>query len=120
MRHEARAEEAAAEAILAQRERMASEAARVSPPRYITKEIGERPSDPAKAAEWDKAVRGIEGYRLRNGMVDRDSALGTEPKHHESHYERRDARESIERAQRALGRHHEHAAKRSAGMDIGL
>jgi conjugative relaxase-like TrwC/TraI family protein len=120
VRHEARAEEAAAEAILAKRERMAFEAARVSPPRYITREIGERPSDPAKAAEWDKAVRGVEGYRLRNGVVDRDSALGPEPKHHESHYERRDARESIQQVQRQRSLHHKHRAEHSAGMDIGL
>lgn len=119
VRHEARAESAVIESILAERERLAVAAARLSPPDYITKEIGERPSDPTKAAEWDKAVRGIEGYRLKNGVVDRDSALGPEPKHG-SHYERRDARESIDRTQRALGRHHEHAVKRSAGMDIGL
>lgn len=119
VRHQARAEAAVIESLLADRERLAATAARLSPPDYITRELGERPSDPAKAAEWDKAVRGIEGYRLKNGVVDRDSALGPEPKHG-SGYERRDAQESIERAQRALGRYQEHAAERSVGMDIGL
>jgi conjugative relaxase-like TrwC/TraI family protein len=114
--YDARAESAVIEAMLAERERLAVAAARLSPPDYITKEIGERPSDPTKAAEWDKAVGGIEGYRLKEGVVDRDSALGPEPKHG-SGSERRDARESIERA---LGRHQEHAAERGAGMEIGL
>ncbi|MGN6815060.1 MAG: MobF family relaxase [Solirubrobacterales bacterium] len=119
VRHEARAESAVIEAMLAERERLAVTAARLSPPDYITRELGKRPSDPTKAAEWDKAVRGIEGYRLREGVVDRDNALGPEPKHG-SGYERRDARESIERAQRKLALHHKHAAERSAGMDMGL
>jgi hypothetical protein len=119
VRHEARAESAVIEAMLAERERLAVAAARLSPPDYITNEIGERPSDPTKAAEWDKAVRGIESYRLKNGVVDRNSALGPEPKHG-SGYERRGARESIERVQRSLGRHQEHAIEHSAGMEIGL
>jgi hypothetical protein len=29
--------------------------------------LGERPSDPTKAAAWDRTVRGSEGYRVRNG-----------------------------------------------------
>ena len=60
----------------AKRERVAATAARISPPDYIKRELGERPSDPTKARAWDKAVRGIEGYRVRNGVRDRDSALG--------------------------------------------
>jgi hypothetical protein len=39
-----------------------------------------RPGDLRKAATWDQAVRGIEGYRVRNGVVGRDSALGPKPK----------------------------------------
>ncbi|MGN6259029.1 MAG: hypothetical protein ACTHN3_14990 [Solirubrobacterales bacterium] len=119
VRHEARAESAVIKSMLAERERLAVAAARLSPPAYITRELGERPSDPTKAAEWDKAVRGIEGYRLKNGVVDRDNALGPQPKHDRG-YERRDATESIERAQRRLSLHRKHAAERSAGMDIGL
>ena len=74
--HEARAKEAVIESVLADRERLAATAARLSPPAYIKHELGERPSDPTKAREWDKAVRGVEGYRLRNGIRDKDKALG--------------------------------------------
>jgi conjugative relaxase-like TrwC/TraI family protein len=118
VRHEARAESAVIESVLAERERLAVAAARLSPADYITREIGERPSDPDKAREWDGAVRDIEGYRLRNGVVDRDSALGPEPKH--GHYERSSAQESLERAQRNLGLRQEQAVERSAGMDLSI
>jgi hypothetical protein len=75
-RRAAFAELAAVEAVLSERCRVAVAAARVSPPDYVLKELGERPSDPAKREAWDSAVRGIEGYRQRHGIVDRDSALG--------------------------------------------
>ena len=117
--HEARAERAVIEAILAERERAAVVAARLSPADYITREIDERPSDPEKAREWDKAVRGIEGYRLREGVVDRDSALGPEPGDGRG-FERSAARESIERAQRALGLRRERAVERDAGLDLSI
>jgi hypothetical protein len=67
VRHEARAEAAVADHVLAERERVVATATRLSPPDYIKRELGERPSDPTKAAAWDRAVRGIEGYRVRNG-----------------------------------------------------
>ncbi|MGN6557567.1 MAG: MobF family relaxase [Solirubrobacterales bacterium] len=124
VRHEARAEAAVIESVLADRERLAAAAARVSPPDYIKRELGERPSDPAKAAEWDKAVRGIEGYRLRNGVVDRDSAFGAKPKNPSRISEREQVKRQIERAQRALqlrqrlarARQHSHDLGRSAGL----
>jgi hypothetical protein len=78
--HDARAKAAVAEHVLSERERAAATAARLSPPAYIKSELGERPSHPAKAAAWDRAVRGIESYRTRNGVVDRHHALGPEPK----------------------------------------
>jgi len=74
--HEARAKMAVAEHVLAERERAAATAARLSPPDYIKRELGERPSDPTKARAWDMAVRGVEGYRVRNGVGDRDTRLG--------------------------------------------
>lgn len=77
--HGVRAEVAVIDHLLSERERSAFAAARVRPPDYITKELGERPSDLRKREAWDKAVRGVEGYRLRNGVVDRDSALGPKP-----------------------------------------
>lgn len=100
--HEARARSAVAEHLLAEHERAAAIAARLSPPDYITSEIGERPSDPAKGREWDKAVGGIEGYRTRNGVGDNDSALGAKPQEHSKAREHEQAQRQIERAQRQL------------------
>jgi hypothetical protein len=119
--HEARAKMAVAEHVLAERERLAATAARISPPDYIKAELGERPRDAAKAREWDKAVRGIEGYRTRNGVRDRRNALGRKPKDHAAEAKQRRARERLQLAQRQLGlkRQLERAASQSLGRGIG-
>ncbi|MGN6816085.1 MAG: MobF family relaxase, partial [Solirubrobacterales bacterium] len=119
VRHEARAEAAVIESVLADRERLAAAAARVSPPDYIKRELGERPSDPGKAREWDKAVRGIEGYRERNGVVDRDSALGAKPKNPGRRSEGEQVKRQIERAQRALRLRQRLARARQHSHDMG-
>lgn len=117
VRHEARAKEAVIESVLADRERLAATAARTSPPSYIKSELGERPSDPTKAREWDKAVRGIEGYRLRNGIRDRDSALGGRPKEHRKALEHDRAQRRLQQSQRQL--HLKRARERQLGLGIG-
>ncbi len=117
--HEARAKVAVAEHVLAERERAAATAARLSPPGYIKSELGERSSDPTKAATWDKAVRGIEGYRVRNGVVDRDNALGPKPKDRAAEQQQRLAREQLQRAQHELGLKKQRSIERSMGLGIG-
>lgn len=121
--HEARAEAAVAEHVLNERVRAAATAARLSPPDYITAELGARPADPAKARNWDRAVGGIEGYRTRNGVVDRDSALGPKPKDHARRHDHQAARERIEMAQRQLrlqSRQQERAAEPKFDLGRGL
>ena len=121
--HQARAEAAVAEHVLTERVRAAATAARISPPDYITAELGERPSDPTKAREWDRAVGGIEGYRTRNGVVDRDSALGSKPPGHSRQHDHQEARERIEFAQRQLRlqhRQHERSAEHKFDLGRGL
>jgi hypothetical protein len=120
VRHEARAEAAVIESVLADRERLAAAAARVSPPDYIKRELGERPSDPGKASEWDKAVRGIEGYRLRNRVVDRDSALGAKPKEPAKAHEHDQTQRQIGQAQRRLQLQRSRARERAIGHEIGI
>jgi len=117
--HDARAKAAVAEHVLSERERAAATAARLSPPAYIRSELGERPSDPAKAAAWDRAVRGIESYRVRNGVVDRHNALGREPKDPTAQARQRQARERLQRTQRQLGLKKQRAAERSMRLGIG-
>ena len=117
--HEARAKSAVADHLLAERERAATTAARLSPPDYIKSELGERPRDPAKAREWDKAVRGIEGYRVRNNVVDRHKALGLKIKDHSKQQEQAEVRRQIERAQLRLNRSHQRAAEHSVHLGLG-
>jgi conjugative relaxase-like TrwC/TraI family protein len=119
--HEARAKLAAADHLLAERERAATTAARLSPPDYIKSELGERPGDPAKAREWDKAVQGIEGYRTRNGVVDRDSALGPKPQDHSQAHEHAQAERRLHQAQQRLQlqRSQQRTAEQSIQLGIG-
>jgi conjugative relaxase-like TrwC/TraI family protein len=117
--HEARAKMAVAEHVLTERERAAATAARISPPDYIKRELGERPSDPTKARAWDRAVRGIEGYRVRNGVRDRDNALGPKPKDRAAQAEQRRVRERLQRAQRELGLKKRRSAERTMRLGIG-
>ena len=114
----ARAELAVIDDLLASRERLALVAARISAPSYIKCELGERPTDPTKASEWDRAVRGIEGYRQRNGIGDRDSALGPKPKDGVVKREQAQVMRQIERAQRQLQQ--QQARQRSTELEIGL
>ncbi len=114
-----RAEAAVIEALLADRERLAVAAARLSPPAYIRAELGERPSDPTKRAAWDRGVREIEGYRQRNGVVDRDSALGPKPQNRAREREQRRSRERLERLRREIGRDRLRARERGADLGIG-
>jgi AAA domain len=100
--HDARAQRAVIESVLADRERLATAAARLSPPSYIKAELGERPSDPTKALTWDQTVRGIESYRLHNNVKDKGSALGAKPRQPAKAREHNHARQRIERAQRQL------------------
>jgi hypothetical protein len=97
--------------LLAKREWAAFAATRISPPDYIVKELRERPADPTKRRVWDRVVRGIEGYRQRNNVVDRGNAVGRRP---ESGIERggwesqrrkiREAQRQVERMQQLANR----------------
>jgi hypothetical protein len=117
----ARAERAVIDHLLSRQERAAATASRLNPPAYITKTLGERPRDPAKRAEWDKAVRGIEGYRLRYGVRDKGSALGEAPKDAAGRAARERTQRQIERAQRSLLRNgrQRHLGTRARSKGIG-
>jgi conjugative relaxase-like TrwC/TraI family protein len=119
--HEARAKAAVAEHVLSERARLAATAARVSPPDYITNELGERPTDPKKAGAWDRGVSQIESYRTENGVVDRDNALGPTPHERHAEQQQRQARQALERTQRQLQlqRQRQRATERSVDLGMG-
>ena len=79
----------------------------------------ERPSDPEKLREWDSGVREIEGYRERNGVVDRDSALGSKPQEHSKAHEHRQAQRQIEQRQRQLQLQRQRVREQSIDLGIG-
>jgi conjugative relaxase-like TrwC/TraI family protein len=118
--HEARAEEAAIRHILDRRDDLALAAARVSPPDHIVAELGERPAEGPERVVWDRAVRQVEGYRQRNGIRDRDTALGPEPRGPMDRDERRRAQEAIRRAQREIGIERVQKFERTQAMEIEL
>lgn len=118
--HDARAEVAAIDAILDRRLDLTLAAARVSPPDHIVAELGERPGEGPGRVAWDGAVREVEGYRQRHGHLDRDTALGAEPKDRAAQAEHRRAQESIRRAQRQLGIERVQRLERMRAMEIEL
>jgi hypothetical protein len=118
--HEARAEAAVIEHLIAERERATLTALRVSPPDYIVRELGERPSDPREREIWDKAVRQVESYRIRNGVVDRDSALGREPESPSQRAARESQLRQIRQSQRELGRVQAQGRSVDRGIELGL
>ncbi len=119
---EARRERELAEQLLAQRSAQALAAARIEPPSYIVKELGERPTEPTKARAWDQGVREIEGYRNEHGVTDTGHAFGREPKGAE-----RAGREAAQRrlaeVQRRLGLEQQLALReqtRNIERDFGI
>jgi conjugative relaxase-like TrwC/TraI family protein len=114
--HRARAEVAVIDHLLAERERAAFTAARISPPAYIAREMGERPSDPVKQQAWDRAVRGIERYRQKHGVVDKDSPLGARPDSAAQRAAWEAQRRQLRQSQRSL----ERAQGRERTAEIGV
>jgi hypothetical protein len=105
-RSEARREREIAGQLLDTRSAQALAAARIEPPAYILKELGQRPADPAKAKAWDRGVHGIESYRLQNVVKDTRNAFGREPQDAVARAAREAARRRLAETQRRLGLEH--------------
>jgi conjugative relaxase-like TrwC/TraI family protein len=116
--YDARRGEAVARQVLAEREERVMTAIRVSPPDYIVKELGERPTDPVKAKAWDRGVGVIEGYRRENGITDRQSALGLQPKTGAEWARRESAERRLRESQRRLGLERQLAKSRERARSI--
>jgi hypothetical protein len=97
-----RAELAAVERELAERRSMQITADRLSPPDYITRELGQRPEDPAMRARWERGVYEIERYRQEHSISDPQRALGREPTHGLVRADHVRTRNQLEELQRRL------------------
>ncbi len=120
IRHDARAEASVIEHLLAERERASLAAVRISPPDYITRELGERPADPGKRREWDGAVRRIERYRERHGVRDQEHALGREPEDRSGRAVREAEQRRLRESQRRLELVHERSLSRERSIGMGI
>ena len=111
---------AVAERVLTERCKLALTAARIAPPPYITKELGERPTDPGKREAWERGVAEVETYRQQYGVKDPNRALGRE---RERAHERQLQRETLRRireTQRVLGLGQHASRQRDLGRSLGI
>ncbi len=97
-------------------------AVRIDPPEYLTRELGERPTDPTKRWTWDQAVAGIEANRQQHGVRDRDAALGAPPGDSPAKLEHKQATKALDRAQSQLGldRAQARAREQTRGLEVEL
>ena len=93
--------------LLDARSAQALTAARIEPPSYIVKVLGERPTDPAEARAWDRGVQGVERYRLEHGVRDKSNAFGHEPQDALARTTREAALRRLAEVQRTLNLEHQ-------------
>jgi conjugative relaxase-like TrwC/TraI family protein len=115
--HTARRELLAAEEVLGERLRATILAARLSPPAYITKELGERPAAGSTARAWDRSVAEIESYRQQHAIKDPNRALGRQ---RAQEIEQRAVLRRIQEAQRVLGLGQHASRERNLGRSLGI
>jgi conjugative relaxase-like TrwC/TraI family protein len=104
---EVRREREIAAQLLEARSAQALTAARIKPPTYIVKELGDRPTDPAEARAWDRGVQGVERYRLEHGVRDKSNAFGHEPDDALARMTREAAQRRLGEVQRKLNLEHQ-------------
>jgi hypothetical protein len=104
----------------AERRELAITAARIAPPPRIRKELGERPSEPAKRRAWDRGVAEIESYRQRHGIKDPHRALGRERQSARERERQQEALRRIREMQRVLGLGRYRSRQRKLGRSLGI
>jgi hypothetical protein len=114
----ARRELAVADRVLAERRELAVTAARIAPPPYIKRELGERPREPTRQRAWDRGVREIEGYRQRHGVKDQHRAFGRKAERGAERARQEAARRRLRQSQRALGLERPKALARKRGLSL--
>lgn len=121
---EVRCEREIAAQLLDARSAQALTAARIEPPSYIVKELGERLADPIKARSWDHGVRVVERYRLEHGVKDKGNAFGREPQDALARVTREATQRRLAETQHRLGLEQQQTRTReltrSIGRDLGI
>jgi len=115
---EVRREREIAEQLLDSRSAQALAAARIEPPAYIVKELGERPTDPAKAKAWDRGVQVVESYRLEYSVKDIRNAFGHETQDAAARAARKVAHRRLAEMQRRLSSEQRQAKTRERTRSI--
>lgn len=105
---------------LAERDARELLAIRLSTPAYLTRELGERPSDPRLARAWDRGVTAIQGYRREREITDPTSALGERPKAGIDRAAQETAQRRVLEAQRRLGLEQQLERMQSIERDMGF
>jgi hypothetical protein len=105
---------------LAERDARELLAIRLSTPAYLTRELGERPSDPRLARAWDRGVTAIQGYRRERGITDATLALGERPKAGIDRAAQETAQRRVREAQRRLGLQQQLDRLESIERDMGF
>jgi hypothetical protein len=95
-------------------------AIRLSTPAYVSRELGERPSDPRLARAWDRGVTAIQGYRREREITDTTSALGERPKAGIDRAAQETAQRRVREVQRRLGLQRQLERMESVEIDLGL
>jgi len=88
-----------------------------TPTEWAKTVLGERPAG-SRSEDWDTAVRRVARYRIEYEITDQADALGPEPRDHHQAGQWHRAHETVERAERRLGREQTH--DRDHGLDIGF
>jgi conjugative relaxase-like TrwC/TraI family protein len=117
---EARREREIAAQLLDVRSAQALTAARIEPPSYIVKELGERPADPTRATAWDRGVQRVERYRLEHGVRDQGNAFGREPQDALARATREAAQRRLAEVQRRLGLEQQLTKTRERSIERGF
>jgi hypothetical protein len=112
----ARAERAVIDQAIKERLAVRMAAVNLDPPRYITAELGELPSDPGRRQAWESAARQIEGWRMEHRIGDQGSALGPRQETGADRTSREFAERAVRRARRELGLEQVRARERAIEM----
>jgi hypothetical protein len=105
---------------LAERDARKLLAIRLATPAYVTRELGERPSDPRLGRVWDRGVTAIQGYRREREITDVTSALGERPKAGIDRAAQETAQRRVREVQRRLDLQHQLERTQPFERDTGI